>query len=162
MMILRLAQWLDRLTVWICLSALGVLVGAILTIVILRYGFGTGFIKLQDAASYAFALLLIFAIPVTLARNGHVRVDIISERLGLSYVRKLDWFGLVFMLTPVCSLLIWAWWPSLQYAWTIYEASVETGGLSGLFLVKTALPIAALFTLIQGMAVVIRQGQTTS
>ena len=90
MMFMKLAQWLDRLMLWICFGALGILVGSVLTIVTLRYGFGTGFIKLQDAASYAFAVLLIFAVPVTLARNGHVRVDILSERWGLGYLHKLD------------------------------------------------------------------------
>lgn len=158
-MFLRFAQWLDRITVWICLSTLGVLVSSVLTIVILRYGFGTGFIKLQDAASYAFALLLVFAVPITLARNGHVRVDIISERLGVNYLRNLDLLGLFFMLIPTFALLIWAWWPSLKYSWSIQEAAVETGGLAGLYLIKTTLPLAAFFTIIQGIAFAIRQKQ---
>ncbi|MCB1637690.1 MAG: TRAP transporter small permease subunit [Thiothrix sp.] len=155
MMYFRFAQWLDRMTVWLCMAALTVLVSMVLIIVMLRYGFGVGFIQLQDAASYVFAALLIFSVPVTLARAGHVRVDIFAERLGAGYLRKLDTFGLFFMLIPVFGLLIWAWLPSLQYAWSIREASVETGGLPGLYLVKTTLPVAAGLTIIQGIAAVL-------
>ncbi|MCB1622798.1 MAG: TRAP transporter small permease subunit [Thiothrix sp.] len=158
-MYLKLAQWLDRMTVWLCMAALSVLVSVVLIIVVLRYGFGIGFIQLQDAASYVFAVLLVFSVPVTLARAGHVRVDIFAEHLGADYLHRLDAFGLVFMLIPVFSLLIWAWLPSLQYAWQIQEAAVETGGLPGLYLVKTALPVAAALTIVQGIAAVLLQWQ---
>ncbi|HPQ95763.1 MAG TPA: TRAP transporter small permease subunit, partial [Thiolinea sp.] len=106
-----------------------------------------------------FAVLLVFSVPVTLARAGHVRVDIFAEHLGADYLHRLDAFGLVFMLIPVFSLLIWAWLPSLQYAWQIQEAAVETGGLPGLYLVKTALPVAAALTIVQGIAAVLLQWQ---
>ncbi|MEZ5537970.1 MAG: TRAP transporter small permease subunit [Thiolinea sp.] len=155
----KFTHWLDQLALWVCMTALTVLTGVVLLIVVLRYGFGVGFIELQDAAAYAFAVLLIFAVPVTLARAGHVRVDIFAERLGAGYLRKLDAFGLVFMLIPVFGLLIWAWLPSLTYAWSIQEASVETGGLPGLYLVKSALPVAAALTIVQGIAAVLRQWQ---
>jgi TRAP-type mannitol/chloroaromatic compound transport system permease small subunit len=153
---LGLCGWIDRLTMALCVIAAAVLTAAVLVIVVLRYGFGVGFIQLQDTAGHAFAVLLILSIPACLARGGHVRVEVISERLPPAYLRAADALALAAFLVPVFGLLIWAWWPDLVYSWSIREASVETGGLGGLWLVKAALPLAAGLTILQGLAAVLR------
>ncbi|QKV17384.1 TRAP transporter small permease subunit [Oricola thermophila] len=154
--ILFLCSILDRFASAVCVLAASILVAAVLAIVVLRYGFGTGFIRLQELAGYAFAVLLIFAIPVCLARDGHVRVEILSEALGDRYLAWADRVALVLFLVPVFGLVVWAYWPELAYSWSIREGSVETGGLGGLFIVKTALPVAAALTIAQGIAAVLR------
>ncbi|HDR28115.1 TRAP transporter small permease subunit, partial [Rhodovulum sp.] len=88
----------------------------------------------------------------TLARNGHVRVEAISERLPTAYLRAADAVALVLFLIPVFGLMIRAYWPELAYSWSIREGSVETGGMPGLYLVKTALPVAAAMMILQGIA----------
>lgn len=137
-----------------------VLVATILGNVVARYGFGTGSIAFQDLAGYAFAVFLIFSIPVCMAQGGHVRVEVISERLSPRYLRSVDMLALIAFLIPAFGLLVWAWWPTLSYSWSILEASVETGGLPGLFLVKTALPVASVLMIVQGIAAVIGPGTT--
>ena len=64
--------------------------------------------------------------------------------------------ALVLFLIPMFGVLIWAWWPQMTYAWSIREASLETGGLGGLYLVKTALPVAAALCIVQGLAAVLK------
>ncbi|MGC9419111.1 MAG: TRAP transporter small permease subunit [Rhodovulum sp.] len=152
---LALCRWLDRVALAACVTAGLFLVGAVLAIIVLRYGFGLGFIQLQDAAGYAFAVLMALSLPVTLARGGHVRVEVFSERLPPAYLRAADAVALVLFLVPVFGLMIRAFWPDLSYAWSIREGSVETGGLPGLYLVKTALPLAAILMILQGVAQVL-------
>lgn len=152
---LALCRWLDRAALTVAVASGLFLTGAVLTIVVLRYGFGTGFIELQDAAAYAFATLMAFSLPVTLARGGHVRVEVISERLPPRYLRIADTLALVVFLIPVFGLLMHAWWPDLRYAWSIREGSVETGGLGGLYLVKAVLPLAAGLMILQGLGQVL-------
>ena len=50
------ARWLDRIALWACIAAGFVLVAMVLTNVVLRYGFGSGAIEMQDLAGYAFAV----------------------------------------------------------------------------------------------------------
>lgn len=152
---LGLSRVLDRLARAVCAAALVVLVVTVLTVVVLRYGFGTGSIKLQDLARYAFAVFLIFSIPVCLAQGGHVRVEVLSERFSPRYRLWIDALALVLFLIPVFSLIVWAYWSDLLYSWSIREAALETGGLAGLYLVKTALPVAALLMIVQGVAAVL-------
>ena len=156
--VLRLSRVLDRLARAICASAAALLLALILTIVVLRYGFGTGSIKLQDAASFAFAVFVIFSLPVCMAQGGHVRVEVLSERLSPGYLRAADTVALVVFLIPVFTLILWAGWSDLSYSWRIREGSVQTGGLPGLWLVRTALPVAAVLMIVQGVAGVLRTG----
>ena len=159
---LRVATVLDRVARVVCGTAAVILVALVLTIVVLRYGFGTGSIKLQDAASFAFAVFVIFSLPVCMAQGGHVRVEVLSERLSPGYLRRADTVALVVFLIPVFGLILWAGWSDLAYAWRIREGSVQTGGLPGLYLVRTALPVAAVLMIVQGVAGVLRPGRVTA
>jgi TRAP-type mannitol/chloroaromatic compound transport system permease small subunit len=150
-----MAATLDRAARLVCMAALGLLTLVVLAVVVARYGFATGSIALQDLASYAFAVLLALSLPVCLAQGGHVRVEVFSEMLPPSYLRAADVVALALFLVPVFGLVLWAYWPEIAYSWSIREGSIETGGLSGLFLVKSALPLAAVLVIVQGIAAVL-------
>ncbi|SDX40203.1 TRAP transporter small permease subunit [Roseicitreum antarcticum] len=152
---LKISRILDRAAVIACGSAALVLVVMVLVNVVLRYGFGTGSIKMQDLAAYAFAVLVITSVPVCLARGGHVRVEVLSERLSPGYLRGADAVALVLFLIPLFGLVIWAGWNDLTYSWSIREGAVTPGGLGGLWLVKSVLPLASVMMIWQGVAVVL-------
>ena len=152
---LSTCQVLDRVTAGLCAVACAVLTGAVLGIVILRFGFDTGFIQLQNLAAYAFAILMILSLPYCLRRAGHVRVEVLSERLPDGYLRIADSVALIVFLVPVFGLMAWAWMPDLIYSWSIREGSIETGGLGGVFLVKTTVPLSGVLMILQGIAVLL-------
>lgn len=152
---LSACKWLDRINTWLCATACIVLTGAVLGIVILRFGFGIGFIQLQNLAGYAFAVLMILSLPYCLRRGGHVRVEVLSERLPAGYGRAADLVAFVLFLFPVFGLMIWAWLPDLAYSWKILEGAIETGGLGGVFVIKTMLPFAGIMMILQGAAVLL-------
>lgn len=154
---LHLCRLLDRATLVLCATAGIVLMAMVLINVILRYGFGTGSIAMQDLAAYAFAVFLITSLPVCLVRGGHVRVEVLSERLGPGYLRAADAVALVAFLVPVFGLIIWAGWADLAYSWRIREGSVTPGGLGGLYLVRAVLPLAAVLMIVQGAAAALKR-----
>lgn len=153
---LTLARWLDRLTLWLGMAAASVLAGMVLVNVVLRYGFGTGSIKMQDLAGYAFAVLVILSVPLCHARGGHVRVEVLSERLPAGWLRGADAVAWALFLTPVFGLVLWAGWGDVLFSWRIAEGSSTPGGLGGYYLVKTALPVAAGLMIVQGLAAILR------
>lgn len=153
---LVLAEMLDRAARLVCMAALCLLTLVVLAVVVLRYGFASGSIALQDLAGYSFAVFLALSVPVCLARGGHVRVEVFSEALPPAYLRRADVAALLLFLIPVFGLALWAYWPDLLYSWSIREGAVETGGLPGLFLVKTALPVSAALMIVQGVASVLQ------
>lgn len=152
---LTICRILDRAALVLCAVACTVMVTLVLVNVVLRYGFGVGSIKLQDLAAYAFAVFLILTLPLALARGAHVRVEVVSERLGPGYLRVADWLAWLLVILPMFGLVIWAGWNDLRYVWRIGEGSVTPGGLGGLYLVKTALPVASALMILQGLAVLL-------
>lgn len=140
----------------ICAAALALLVAAVLAIVLLRFGFDMGFIRLQNLAGYAFAVLLILSLPYCLARGGHVRVDVLSERLSPAYLWRADLVALLAFLIPVFGLMVWAFLPDLRFSWAIREGAIETGGLGGVYLVKSTVVLSGALMIVQGIAAVLR------
>lgn len=161
-MFLQLARWLDLATLWAGAAAGGVLVLMVLVNVVLRYGFGTGGIEMQDLASYAFAVFLILSVPLCHARGGHVRVEVLSERLPASYLKRADGLAWLLFLAPIFGLIVWAGWGDILFSWQIAEGSTTPGGLGGLYLVKTTLPVAAVLMIVQGLAALLRDGPVTA
>lgn len=152
---LSFCRILDRATLALAIAAATLLAGMVLANVVLRYGFGTGSIKAQDLAAYAFAVLVILSVPLALARGAHVRVEVLSERLGPGYLRAADALAWVLVVVPLFGLIIWAGWRDIAFAWRIGEGSVTPGGLGGLYLVRTALPLASVLMILQGLAAVL-------
>lgn len=152
---LTLCRLLDRAALVLCAGAGGVMLVMVLVNVVLRYGFGVGSIKLQDLGAYGFAVFLILSLPLALTRGAHVRIEVVSERLGPGYLRVADWLAWALVIVPMFGLIVWAGWRDLMFVWRIGEGSVTPGGLAGLYLVKTALPIASVLMILQGLAVLV-------
>ena len=135
-----------------CLILLGTVFCAQLVVVVLRYLFDTGFIELQDLVTYSFGMLCVLAIPTAIPPDAHVRVDVFRSRQSAKWQDRFDKAAVVLLLVPVFSLTLWFAWPLVAYSWSIFEGSRETGGLSGFFIVLTALPVSCALIIIQGIA----------
>ena len=148
----RLARGLDRATRAACAALLAALAVGQLAVVLLRYGFDTGFLPLQDAVAYAFAALVLLGLPVALAADRHVRVDVLRERQSARARRAWDAAAVGLLLVPAFALTLWHAWPEVAFAWRIREGARETGGLGGLYLLKTLVPVSAVLMIVQGLA----------
>ncbi|MFV0359456.1 TRAP transporter small permease subunit [Tropicimonas sp.] len=149
------AALVSRVTMRLCQLLLGLIFIGQVTVVILRYVFGMGFIELQDAVAYSFASLVVLGLPVALTHDAHVRVDVFRAHQSPRQRRWFDRFGTMAFLIPVFGLTIWWVWPDVVYSWSIREASAETGGLPGLYLVKTTLPVACGLMILQGLTMLV-------
>ncbi|WP_143089833.1 TRAP transporter small permease subunit [Tropicimonas isoalkanivorans] len=147
-----IAAHVHRVTQRICQLLLGLIFIGQLVVVILRYVFGMGFIELQDAVAYSFATLVVLGLPVAQALDVHVRVDVLRANQTRQTQALFDRVGIIALLIPVFGLTIYWVWPDIVYSWSIREASAETGGLPGLFLVKSMLPLACALMILQGVA----------
>ncbi len=150
---IRLLQLLHMVTRNICIFLLAGVFLLQLMVVLLRYVFGIGFLELQDGVAYAFAALVVLGLPVALKQDAHVRVDVFRSSQSPRMKLLIDRFGHLFFLIPVFAMIILNVWPDIVYSWSIHEGSSETGGLPGLFLVKSCLPLAAILMLLQSLAI---------
>ncbi len=141
--------------------ALG-LVAATGVIVIQRYVFGIASTKLQESVIYMHALLFLLSSASTLLAGGHVRVDILYNRLGPRGKAWTDMAGVYLALLPMCWLILSTSQSYVGGAWRILERSRESDGLPLVFLLKTAIPVFAVMMAAQGAAMAARAALTLS
>lgn len=140
--------WLFRAVLMICLVAVGLIFAGQIAIVLLRYAMGVGFLELQDLVTYAFGILIVLAVPYAYWNGRHVRVDVLSNRLGPRAARTVDRVGALLLVLPVFGLLLIDAWPLVAASFAILEGSRETGGLGGLFIVKGSVIVMCLLVIL--------------
>ncbi|MEM7488165.1 MAG: TRAP transporter small permease subunit [Pseudomonadota bacterium] len=112
-----------------------------------RYLGGGTSIALQEAEWHLMAPIALLGISVLMLENGHVRVDMIYERLSPANQHRLDLFSmLVGVLVSI--MLIRYCMGFVQSSYSIGEGSPDPGGLPMRWLLKAMLPLGfALFGL---------------
>ena len=125
-------------------------------VVVARYSFNLGLTPLVETVIYLHGLVFMLGIPYALKEQAHVRVDIIYSRLSVRSRALVDLFGTVFFLLPLCSFLIWSSIDYVNLSWNMREGSAEPGGLPGVYLLKTLIPLMAVLLLLQGLTEFLR------
>jgi TRAP-type mannitol/chloroaromatic compound transport system permease small subunit len=106
--------------------------------------------------TYLHATVFMLGAAYTLKHDGHVRVDIIYQKLS-PYARAwIDLLGTLLLLFPVCLYMLYTSMGYVSAAWAIREGSREAGGLDGVYLLKTAIPVMAVLLLLQGCSLLLR------
>lgn len=156
---LRLARHIDRLSTTIGRAAAWLVLAAVLlqfAVVVLRYVFGVGSIRLQESVIYAHALAFLLAAAWALKTDAHVRVDVFYGRASGRTRALIDLLGTIFLLVPTMILILWTSIPYAARAWAIMEGSQETAGLPLVFLLKSVIPLFAVLMILQGAAQAVR------
>lgn len=122
--------------------------------VAMRYLFQIGSVALQELEWHFFSLIFLLGAAYTFKHDGHVRVDMVYHSRFLSDKHRawIDLLGTLFFLIPFCALIIYSSWPFVFSAYAIAEGSPDPGGLPFRFLLKSAIPLAFLLLLLQGLA----------
>jgi len=125
-------------------------------VVILRYGFSTGAIALQESITYLHGSLFMLGVAYALRSGAHVRVDIFYREFNPRQKAWVNALGGIVFLLPLCATVVLASWGYVLDAWAIRESSPEPGGIPFLYLLKTLLPLMAINLAIAGVADILR------
>lgn len=154
-----LVRWLDAIaevtgntTAW--LTGIMVLIACI--VVGLRHVFDIGSIALQESVTYMHAAVFMLGTAYTLKNDGHVRVDIVHKKMS---PRTRAWVEVLGSLLFTLPLMIFIGWGSVEFvheSWRVNEGSTDSGGIGGVYLLKTLLPIMAVSVSLQALAELLR------
>jgi TRAP-type mannitol/chloroaromatic compound transport system permease small subunit len=145
------ADFLYRVTLTICTALFGVMFAAQFVIVLMRYVMGVGFLELQDMVTYSFSALVVLTVPLAAGMDRHVRVDILRSRFSRLTNHRIDQWGHALFTLPVFGLMLVNALPLVGASWAILEGSRETGGLPGMFLVKSTVVVMCVLVLVLGV-----------
>ena len=141
-------EWVGKTISWLTL----LMVVITFIVVVLRYAFDLGWIALQESVLYMHAIVFMLGAAYTLKHNGHVRVDILYQRCSDKTKAWIDCLGTLLLLMPVTGFIIWSSWEYVANSWTIQESSRNSGGLPGVYLLKTTILLMAGLLILQGIA----------
>nr|WP_298376563.1 TRAP transporter small permease subunit [uncultured Halomonas sp.] len=125
-------------------------------IVVLRYLFNVSNTPMQESVMYMHATVFLLAAAYTLKHDGHVRVDIFYRGMSMKKKAWVDLLGTLFLLLPVMIFVVIASLGYVDKSWRIFEGSPESGGLPGVFLLKTLIPVFAVLMSLQGLVEITR------
>ncbi len=147
--------WLDSITAslakvvsWLTLAMMLVTCA----VVLLRYGLGIGTIWLQESVIYMHAAVFMLASAFTLRQDSHVRVDIFYRRFSSRAQAWINALGSLLLLLPFSVFITLLSWDFAAQSWAIGEVSADPGGIAGVYLLKSLLPLMGLLLILQALA----------
>jgi TRAP-type mannitol/chloroaromatic compound transport system permease small subunit len=144
----RLNDAIGRSVAWLTLA----MVLIAFTVVVLRYVYAIGWVWMQESYVWLHGIVFMIGAGYTLLHNGHVRIDIIYRPAGDRYKAVIDLFGSLLLLLPMVLIVFLVSIDYVASSWGKLEESREAGGLPGLFLLKTVIPLFCLLLGLQGLA----------
>jgi len=139
-----LANRIDRLNTAIGRGVAWLVLAVVLlqfALVIARYLFGLGSVRLTESVIYAHATVFLLAAAWTLSAGGHVRVDIFYAEASARTKAAIELVGALLLLLPFMLVLIWLSVPYAARSWAVLEHSQEASGLPIVFALKTLIPL---------------------
>jgi TRAP-type mannitol/chloroaromatic compound transport system permease small subunit len=144
------------------IAAIAILLMLLLTVlvVVMRYGFATGSIALQEAITYCHAFAFLMGAAYTLQQDGHVRVDIFYRHFSPRQQAWVNALGVLLFLIPFALFLLACSWQMFLQSWQIREGSPDPGGLPFLYLLKGVVPLSMALLVFQGGILFFRAART--
>ncbi len=141
-------EWVGRGVAWVTLG----LVLVVFTDVVMRYLFNTSFVFTQELEWHLFGFIFLIGAGYTLLHDGHVRVDIIYQRLGLKGRAWINLGGVILFLIPGCLMVMTTSWKFMANSFAILEGSPDPGGIPYRFIIKGCIPVGFTLLLLQGIS----------
>ncbi len=117
-----------------------ILIFVIILQVILRYGFGSGLVTLEELQWHLYAVGIMFGASYAMTLDSHIRVDIVHARLSEKWQYRWDLFGIIFLLLPFVIIIFHQSLDFVYESWRVSERSDAPMGLPYRWLIKSVIP----------------------
>lgn len=148
----RVNDLVGRTVYWLTLVAVLVSAGN----AVMRYTVNIASNAWLEGQWYLFSAVFLLCAGYTYLHKAHVRIDLVAGKLSFRTQAKIDVFGIVFMMLPVCWLILIYGWDAFQLAWDTNEQSTDSGGLVR-WPVKLLIPIGFALLIAQALSELIKR-----
>jgi TRAP-type mannitol/chloroaromatic compound transport system permease small subunit len=155
----KLLLFVDKVSTWVGHAFSFLIVGLTLLIsweVFSRYALDHPHAWAFDAMIMLYGTMFMMAGAYTLAKNGHVRGDVLYGFFPPRLQAGLDLTLYVVFFIPGVVALCWAGYTYAAESWAIKESSNITAEGPPYYPFKTIIPVAGAFILVQGIVEIIR------
>jgi TRAP-type mannitol/chloroaromatic compound transport system permease small subunit len=148
----RISTWIGKYVIWLILAS--TLISSVNALV--RKIFNTGSNAYLEVQWYLFAASFLIAAGYTLLNNEHVKIDVVSSRFSKETQIKIDIFGFIAFLIPMCLAILWYGIPFFYKGLMSGEMSSNAGGLIR-WPVYAMIPLGFGLLLLQGVSELIKR-----
>lgn len=110
--------------------------------VIMRYFLQSGSIAMQEMEWHLFSVIILLGVAYTLKEDGHVRVDLVYDRLSHKKKAMINMVGAVLFILPIALLVGISSIDNAVEAYVSMEQSGDPGGLPYRWIVKAMIPLS--------------------
>jgi TRAP-type mannitol/chloroaromatic compound transport system permease small subunit len=148
----KLSMWVGHAFAWsILILTLGICYEVFVRYV-LRAPTGWSY----DVGYMMYGALFLMAGAYTLSRNGHVRGDVVYRLWPPRAQAAVDAVLYVIFFMPAALALIYSGWRFAAQSWRFKEVSVFSPAGVPVYPLKTLIPLAGVFLVLQGLAEIVR------
>lgn len=137
---------------WLSLALIAVIVIQVL----LRYVFSLNFVELEELQWHLYATVFMFGLSFTMVNHSHVRVDILRVRFSARLQRKIEIFGIIFLMIPFIFIVIDYGYDLAYEAFRMNESSNSPEGLPYRWIIKSVMPLSFILLLLASISRIIR------
>lgn len=152
--IIKLDEGLARLSTfcgWVACAAMILMACNVFFDVVARYVFNDVSIGMQEMEWHLYSVVFLLGIPYALRTDGHVRVDVLYARWSDKTKAWINLVGAIIFVLPF-SYLIWHYgYDYTIESYSMGEGSGDPGGLPHRWIIKSVIPISAVFTATAGL-----------
>ncbi|WP_146620066.1 TRAP transporter small permease subunit [Acuticoccus sediminis] len=141
-----------RIIGWLLL----VLMAVIIYDVIGRRFFSTGSFKLQELEWHIHGAIAVLGFGYAYVHNAHVRIDVFSNSFSTATKMRIEILAIIVFLIPFMALIFWFGLDFVMRSYERGEGSPGGVGLSDRWIIKTAIPAAAVLAIMGGVSVLMR------
>ena len=150
-----ITRWIDGMNEWVGGGVAWATLGLVLVVfvdVVMRYLLNKSFVFTQELEWHLFGFIFLIGAGYTLLHDGHVRVDIIYQQLGIKGRAWTNLLGVIFFLIPGCIMVISTSWQFAANSFSMMEGSPDPGGIPFRFIIKGCIPVGFILLLLQGIS----------
>lgn len=139
------SDWLNRIitkTGEVMSWVYALLIAVILLQVVLRKGFSSGLIVLEELQWHLYAIGVMFGISYSQALDSHVRVDLFYDRFAPRVRHVIEIIGLLFFVFPMIWIVFYHSLDFVNESFRNLESSAAPAGLPFRFIIKSVIPIS--------------------
>ena len=155
----KLLIFIDKVSTWVGQAFSWLIVALTLLIsweVFSRYALDHPHAWAFDVMIMMYGSLFMMAGAYTLAKNGHVRGDVLYGFFPPRLQAGLDLALYILFFIPGVVALLWAGYNYAAESWAIHEGSNITAEGPVVYPFKTIIPVAGAFLLVQGIVEIVR------
>ena len=162
----RFVVWIGQTSAWVILALIVVIMFDVITRKIYwtqqliltswahEYMSST---KLQEWEWHLHTVVFLLALGYAYAKNAHVRVDLVREKLPIKSQVWIELLGCLLFLIPYTILVFYFAMSFVQQAWVSNEASAAMTGLSHRWIIKSFILAGMVLAFLSGVSSLIRQ-----